>query len=390
MKRLFLIIAVEALLMGCTKDNGPQAVNGVIKIADYLYEYEAENYSPEPPSIIPTDSGYLPLFSCSSVRNGNYFGRNLDFTINGMCEFVVRTKATNSRKHASIGIANSCFKTITDDDVKAGLSDELLEFLPWMTMDGINDAGLVCNINVVNTADIEKYDNTNEGKPKIMTMNLVRALLDNCSSVEDAKTFILNHDILPSPGTWDCHIMIADPQRTVVVEFTGEEEKVKFTETEIMTNFYNYQYANNVNNGVPQEKAYPRHACGIERYEILKANYALATSKVTMWELLKKVHYTQAYDTSANPFWCSEYYDTAKIPTFDSKPVEYWTKERILEQAEPQKAIAAYENYKRTGTYNPEDGIWFTTHNSTYDIANKTLRVTARENYGKYYDFNLQ
>lgn len=54
--------------------------------------------------------------------------------------------------------------------------------------DGVNDAGLVCNINVVNQADIEKnmHSHTNPGKPQIMIMNLVRALLDNCGSVAEA------------------------------------------------------------------------------------------------------------------------------------------------------------------------------------------------------------
>lgn len=36
-----------------------------------------------------------------------------------------------------------------------------------------------------------------------------------------------------------------------------------------------------------------------------------------------------------------------------------------------------------------DDGLWFTSHNSTYDIANKTLWVTIREKYEKHYDFKL-
>ena len=47
-----------------------------------------------------------------------------------------------------------------------------------------------------------------------------------------------------------------------------------------------------------------------------------------MWELLKKVQFTQAYRESTEPFWCSEYYDV--IPSFDEHPMEYWTKEKIL------------------------------------------------------------
>lgn len=374
------------VLSGCKKDDPEVSANEtssfkVTKIADYLYEYEADDYGTKPPSVLPTDYGDINIFGCSAVRNGNFYGRNLDFNINEICEFVVRTKASATRPHASIGVANTCLTTITNDMVKAGLPDSLLKFIPWMTMDGINDAGLVCNINVVHMADIADcpYTHTNEGAEQIMVMNLVRALLDNCGSVDEAKAFILNHDIRPIPTTWDGHIMIADPQHTVIVEFTGEQTPVKFTETNIMTNFYNYQFA--------RDGVFPPHACGIERYNILRDNYATANSMAGMWNLLKMVQYSKSYKTDTDPFWCSEFYD--KIPTFDDYPMEYWTKERVLDQEEPQKEVAAYKVYEETGYYNLDDNLWFTTHNSTYDIANKTLWVTIREKYERHYDFTL-
>lgn len=68
----------------------------------------------EAPSELKSDHGPLPVFGCSAVRNGNFYGRNLDFNINEICEFVVRTKATETRKHASIGVANTCFLNITN------------------------------------------------------------------------------------------------------------------------------------------------------------------------------------------------------------------------------------------------------------------------------------
>lgn len=178
--------------------------------------------------------------------------------------------------------------------------------------------------------------------------------------------------------------MIADPNETVIVKFTGEEgNEVKYVVQDkmIMTNFYNHLYNGDGN--------FPQHACGMERYIILDDNYATGNTMEGMWELLRNVRYTQTYDVNTEPFWCSEFYDTLKIPDFDKYPQSYWTKEKVLEQEEPQKEIAAYEEYVKTGTYNPEDGLWFTTHNSTYDIANKTLWVTIREKYDKHYEFKL-
>ena len=383
---LMLLAAMSVLSCSDDDDNNQTSEKTkVTKIADYLYEYTVDGYSPEAPSELLSDDGSIPVFGCSSVRNGNFYGRNFDFNINEICEFVVRTKASASRKHASIGVANPGFLTITNDMVQAGLSDEELNFIPWMTMDGINDAGLVCNLNVVNAADIKDFPHTHtcEGAPKINVMNIVRALLDNCGSVEEAKAFIGNHDIIPMPSTWDGHLMMADPHSTVVVEFTGEKgSEVKYTETNIMTNFYNYQFA--------RDGIFPPHVCGMERYQILKDNYATGNSMEGMWNLLKKVRYTQTYEEATEPFWCSEYYNTSTIPTFDEHPMAYWTKEKILSEVYPQEEVAAYREYAKTGRYSLDDELWFTTHNATYDIANKSLWVTIREKYEKRYEFKLQ
>lgn len=393
------LLAASCLLCGCKKDDedpsdtpsGPK----VTKIADYLYEYEATDYPAEAPSVLATDNGHIGVFGCSAVRNGNYYGRNLDFNINEICEFVVRTKASATRPHATIGVVNTCLLTITDDMVKNGLPDSILRYLPWMTMDGINDAGLVCNINVVNAADIKEHPHThtNPGAPQIVVMHLVRALLDNCGSVAEAKTFIESHDIRPIPTTWDGHIMIADPNETVIVEFTGEpgnEVKYVVQEQMIMTNFYNHLFDEENFLSDHGNANFPAHSCGMERYRILSDNFNTGNSMQGMWDLLKKVRYTQAYDVNTDPFWCSEYYDVLKIPTFDEYPMSYWTKDKVLAEEKPAAEVAAYEEYVRTGRYNLEDGLWFTSHNSTYDIANKTLWVTIREKYDRHYEFKLQ
>lgn len=377
MRRFPFIVLWAVLLFACSKNNNDLSTSPITKVADYLYLYDADNYGTQPPSQLLTDTGFVP-FGCSTVRNGNFYGRNFDFNINELCEFVVRTHATPSRKHASIGVSNTIFATITHDMIAAGLSEQQLNLIPWTTMDGINDAGLVCNSNVVNMADLgpNKHEHTNPGQPKIMALFLVRAILDNCATVQEAKDFINSHDILPLPSSWDLHLMIADPSSTVVVEFTGDKgNEVKFTNANIMTNFYNYQYA--------ASGKFPAHACGIERYNILRDGYSNSNSMEGMWQLLKSVRYTQAYLLDTDPFWCSEYYEV--VPNGDTS----WTKEMILQQEMPQIEIAAYQHYLATGQYDPKNNLWFTTHNSTYDIANRSLWVTIREKYDKRYEFKL-
>mgnify|MGYP003321338909 CR=1 FL=1 len=40
---------------------------------------------------------------------------------------------------------------------------------------------------------------------------------------------------------------------------------------------------------------------------------------------------------------------------------------------------------------NPSNPIyWITTHNSTYDIKGKKLRVTVQEDYDNYYEYELK
>lgn len=72
-------------------------------------------------------------------------------------------------------VANPGLSAITSEMVEAGLGEDLLNYIPWLTMDGVNDAGLVCNINVVNMSDIDhnRHTRTNPGKPQVMVMYLV-------------------------------------------------------------------------------------------------------------------------------------------------------------------------------------------------------------------------
>ena len=69
--------------------------------------------------------------------------------------------------------------------------------------------------------------------------------------------------------------------------------------------------------------------------------------------------------------------------------MDCWTKEKILEQEMPAIEVDAYRVYEKTGEYDLENNLWHTTHNSTYDIANRSLWVTIREKYEKHYEFKL-
>lgn len=373
MKKTIFFIVLAVLMSACGKDS---KTKGMKKIADYLYEYKADDYGPEPPSEIPLSKGKV-AFGCSVVRNGDFIGRNFDFTINESCEFVVRTKATATRPHATIGVSNPAFITVTDDMVKEGLGEEILQYLPWMLMDGINDAGLICISNLVNQLDLDvPHEHTSPGKPQIMSVYLVRAILDNCGNVAEAISYIKDHDIVAVPaelfGTEDLHVMIADPESTVVVEF--KEGGIEVINANMMTNFYNFLYPDD------GSVTYSPYACGTERYKILRENYSNANSMEEMWELMKSVRYSRTFDATTDPFWCSEFYE------YFSSIV---SAEEILNDELVQAVMNAFQHYAETGECSIPDVLWFTVHNSIYDINKRKLWVTVREKYEKRYEFKL-
>lgn len=304
-------------------------------------------------------------FHCSAVRNGNFYGRNLDFFISEIAEVVVHTPAKGKR-HATVGIGRC--KQATDEDLAKGLTFEQMSSLTWGMFDGINDAGLFCNINVVPFEDGgEPTTGTNPGMPVLYNALLVRALLDNCATVEEVMEYVNNHNIIGCKlGNFAAHFMIGDPNRTVILEFV--DNKAVFVEdpelSVIMTNFY-----------VSKLPELTPKADGVERYNILKEHYAEGgESMESMYNLMKRVRFSQTYDPNTKPFWKTEFSETGRY-NYNSSV------EDILADTAIQTDFARFKSFTKTGEYKKEWGLWFTKHVSVYDIAKRQLCVTVHENY---------
>lgn len=365
MKKILMCALISgAMLLSSCAPKVPQPV----KIAPYIWEMTVENYEYDCPNYLKEHVG--TEFNCSAVRNGNFYGRNLDFFISEVAEVVVHTPAKDGR-HATIGVARSFLKT--DEDIAKGMTEKEIATLPWGVFDGINDAGLFCNMNVTPASDSGiPHTSPNPGMPEIYTPFLVRALLDNCATVEEAIEYVNCHDVTGMIlGGFDLHFMIGDPEKTVVLEYV--DNKAVFTECNIMTNFL-----------VCKLPELTPHADGVERYEILTEHYDEGATMEGMWNLLKRVHFTQAYDPTVEPFWKSEFYTEES-----GRTVSNGTVEETLADPAVQADVANMKHYKETGEYDASMHLWFTTHNSTYDIANKVLWLTIREQYEQRYEFKL-
>ncbi|MBQ3458923.1 MAG: hypothetical protein IJG30_08190, partial [Synergistaceae bacterium] len=110
------------------------------KLADYLYYMEYTDYAVD----LTTGEQVKTGFACSAVRNGNFYGRNLDLDYADVPEFVIKVAAKEGR-YASIGLA--AILTLKSNQVDKVSEAELLA-MPNLTFDGINENGVAINCNV--------------------------------------------------------------------------------------------------------------------------------------------------------------------------------------------------------------------------------------------------
>ncbi|MBR4197024.1 MAG: linear amide C-N hydrolase [Synergistaceae bacterium] len=358
------------------------------KLADYLYYMEYTDYAPD----LTTGEQVKTGFACSAVRNGNFYGRNLDLDYADVPEFVIKIAAKESEgRYASIGMAaNFKFKANEVDKI----SEAQLLALPNMTFDGINENGVAMNSNVAPAVDLDFATllSTNYGKPRIHSMAVVRYVLDHAKSAAHGVELLKNMDIYGGYGTWwGLHWMLSDEKETYIIECIDGELVARNDTDNIMTNFYvNYapktlyakhvaqtgqKVAGKIYEGFP---ILTPHACGVERYAILKEHYAEgAESAEGMSHLMERVKYTQAYEADTNPFWYTEF--TEGSLTIAHSPMDF--------KADIQSQIDTYKLHDRN--INPNN-FWQTWHTSVYDLANRTLRLNIQEDYSKHYDFTLK
>ncbi len=159
------------------------------KLNTYLYYMDYTDYVPD----LTTGEDVKTGFTCSSVRNGNFYGRNLDLDYSNVPEFVIKV-APKEGGYASIGMAASF--TMKSDAIGKVSEAEWLA-LPNSTFDGINENGVAMNSNVCPAIDLDFATllSTNYGKPRIHAIAVVRYVLDHAKSAAHAVELLKNMDI---------------------------------------------------------------------------------------------------------------------------------------------------------------------------------------------------
>jgi len=285
-----------------------------------------------------------------------------------MPDFVIRTNSTQSR-YASIGMA-APISILKEKRIESLWGKIVLNLLPIFTVDGINENGVACCVNVVSQGDCGYTVGTNPGKPRMYATLFVRYVLDHASSATEAVGFLDDFDIYTSTAyelRVDYHFMIADSVNTYIVEFVDNKDTVLASE-HIMTNY-------NLSGGVTP------HAIGVERYDLLHKGWEKACGEDGMLDLMESVWYSGMYNDQASPLWLSE--------LCSENDVYGLTTDDIRTAPEKFRTALETERKRYLERSRKKGDTWHTVHTSIYNLFTKTFSVYPQESRRRY-DFSLE
>lgn len=374
-------------------------INGMVnkysnkyKIEDFLYNISYGNidYDYAYEHFVPAEIG-----GCSAIRNGNFFGRNFDWKYNNQVQFVVNTP-TSFDRYAVIGISGNVpgiVKTNVDNDEIVIGGVDMFKMLPFYLLDGINEKGLFCTHNVVpldnsTTPTLEVIAKIEE-RDRVCASMLPRFILDRFSTAKQALDYLIDYITVYFSEEminvdYQSHFLIGDQSGTYVVEFIDNE--IVVLSANYMTNFQISDVEFNEDSTVK----YPPTAYGVnplgfglERWDIIAANYRTARTLDGMRELLGDIRYSNTYDETnfLKSELCAYPDDDGDVITLDT-PIENC-------MTAIEELVDHYNNRTRSDT--SEWIPWITCHSSIYDINHRRLYVINQEGEisGKEFVFDL-
>lgn len=403
----FILLLVLCILIGslsgCAIKRSDSAQK-LTKIADHLYEITfTDDFDFE-----QNEGLDFSMFACSGIQNGQYRGRNYDLYYADSDICVIYSCVSENRPHASVGVADLSY---IDDGSKTYNTD----LIPFVTVDGLNDAGVCIQINVIPYGENGVLNHTESTDDDLMFNNVVRYVLDNAASVDEAISLLKAKDIYSEIDTsFEVHWMISGAAsntdkttKTVVIEVfpDGLHVSEDFVDDKpIMTNFNIYNFDGSVESiGI---------GSGFERWRILNENFDQANSVMGTFDLMEKVFYSKSYDLYSDRFWYSDLngtdlslcYEIDELKALLGEDVyDYYMENyggvyynpELFDGEEALKGdiskagilsavIEIVDEYYKA--QNQEDGIvWITIHTAVYDLENLTLDIQVRESQDHYH-----
>ena len=409
---MLLAVVIMLSLVGCgenisdekSDDKKIASVNSVEfkKVANQLYEVTYDDYQSDYDFTNLYNKGYsnLTAGACSAIKVGNYLGRNFDFIAGDAAEIVVRTTSKENR-YATVGMFGAML-WLNSEMIDSGIKDEdIKEFIAHFILDGINEKGVAMESNVVCALDAGGCTlHTNPGKKEVSKYLLIRYVLDRAASADEAVQIMKDIDIIDTlpdiagvqAANYELHFLIADKDKSYVVEFDNTkpdgEKLIIMPNEQISTNFYLHlaDIPNNV---------YADYSEGVERYRKLKDNMNSVNLVDAMKKLMQSIRYSNINrldgeyapgENFDNPYTgFSDHLVKGENPRHYNNYREHLP-EVLEEMKRQEKEIAAI--LKDPKMHNPNH-LWVTSHNTVYDIKNKTMSVAVYERFDKYYDYSL-
>ena len=431
-KTLFFMALGTAMLTSTSCSNASKEdVAGqhniqVTKVSNYLYETTLDyDYDiDEAKELIEKNEPVMG--GCSSISIGNLRARNFDWLYtNGIVVMVRSTKTEN--RHASIAV--SPLVKLDEDIAKDGKYHELYELLPYISVDGTNDAGISINTNVVNRDQLGHWEMKTEATDDDLTELLIpRLILDNCSNLSEIIPLLEKYDWISMPK-YETHMMVTGPRSsddatvtTVVLEFVpfteggktyrrlcciSQDEKdiaivggdaARFWHSKadifIMTNFHLWHFEADKDRKGRLLSA-TDNPMGFERYEIIEeaAQAAIAViggkDKVTsqqMEDIIHSVHYTRNYDLNSSNFWYTETADVypgrealinatplQRSPHGDINNLIPGKDNVFINFVKNDQATRAKRDRKVKNTF------WESVHTTIYNYEERTIKIAVHE-----------
>ena len=162
-------------------------------------------------------------FTAAAEDGDRLFARNYDFSKTNTC--IVRTQA-NKGRHASVSTVDLQFLGLDVDENVEGLANRITCLaVPYIPLDGINDAGVACGIYMTYQGGDSVPTDQNTDKPDLTSTTLLRLILDYADNVEEAVEIASSYDLHDSAKT-SYHYMVADASgRSAVLEWVGETDE---------------------------------------------------------------------------------------------------------------------------------------------------------------------
>lgn len=383
---------------------------GKHKINQFLYEIQYGKLDYDYAKKYMDTKAPANIGGCSAVRNGNFYGRNLDWLYNKQVDFIVHTPPTRDT-YAVLGVAGNVpgmeYDVMDRDNIKVDGYD-MYKILPFYLLDGINEHGLFINQNV---APLDSSD------PSMMTkvikcfgeeehrlnVNMVpRYILDNFKCVDEAVNYIRQHVTLYFPTTllrmgYNIHFLIGDGSGTYALEFMHGQ--IFLEKTNALTNFHLHGVWFNpgnkvftpvdvLNGNLPSVKnRILPHGAGLERWNLIQENYACCGTKEGMRKMMDDLTYSKAYTNGIENAWYTEAVGSHTDQWYkDGCPTDEGDKYIITVDTPPtemDKCLAKMAEYwNNKSRTNPL--VWITTHSCVYDLAKKTLYIKNQEKEVEY------